>query len=514
MKQLSYHHFIYALFPVLFIFLDNINEIPLNDLFLPLVTAVLILIIPWGILTYFIGQKRSALISTLFIFIIIIFAYTRSGFIYHEILDLRILASNYILIPIFLAFTIGISIYILRKEISPKVTQTLNIMSLVMVSFLIFQIGLFSMVDESFVEAQELLDVPVFQMNENITTPNVYLLMLDAYSGNILLENDFEYDNSEFYKQLRERGFFVQERSFSNYPNTELSMPSIMNMNYLDFLIQMQGENSDDMRLTQKLWNENKVMQVFQANGYEIYSFHGRNGSSSDMVTANFCTLPFNYSLDFVRALSDFYIPISSIREKVGLDTHFRTVSCVLETTKDFEEPNNPFYMHMHIRLPHQPFVFDVEGNRVSEPQIEFHRFDERLKDAYLQQTLFTNSKTIEIIDSIQQKDPSTVIILMSDHAGRFDIDWENPSEIDLYRGLNNLMTVYFPEKESLIPEHISTVNVFRIFFNIYFNAEYEILDERHIWYSPQTPLLQNDVTDLIKSSTIGKKNIIFEEEL
>ena len=64
-------------------------------------------------------------------------------------------------------------------------------MSLVMVSFLIFQIGLFSMVDESFVEAQELLDVPVFQMNENITTPNVYLLMLDAYSGNILLENDY-----------------------------------------------------------------------------------------------------------------------------------------------------------------------------------------------------------------------------------------------------------------------------------------------------------------------------------
>ena len=102
----------------------------------------------------------------------------------------------------------------------------------------------------------------------------------------------------------------------------------------------------------------------------------------------------------------------------------------------------------------------------------------------------------------------------MSDHGGRFGVDWENPSEIDLYRGLNNLMTVYFPEKESLIPEHISTVNVFRIFFNIYFNAEYEILDERHIWYSPQTPLLQNDVTDLIKSSTIGKKNIIFEEEL
>ena len=161
--------------------------------------------------------------------------------------------------------------------------------------------------------------------------------------------------------------------------------------------------------------------------------------------------------------------------------------------------------MHMHIRLPHQPFIFDSEGNRVQDVQEGMDRFDERFKDRYLEQLIFTNSKTLEIIDSIQQRDPSTVIILMSDHGGRFGVDWENPSELDLYRALNNLLAVSFPGKESSITENLSTVNIFRVFFNSYFGADYEILDEKYIWYVSKNPLLQTDVTDLIKSSSLGK---------
>ena len=206
---------------------------------------------------------------------IILFAHVRNSLIYADMLDLRMFTSNYILIPIFGFFGICLIIYILKKEFSPKVNQTLNIMSLVIFGFLFSQIGLFLINDESFDEAQRLLHVPIFEMKETLPTPNVYLILLDAYSGNILLEEDFGYDNSKFFEQLRDRGFFVKERSFSNYPNTELSMPSIMNMNYLDFLIEIQGEDSNDMRLTQKIWNENKVMQVFEANGYDIYAFQG-----------------------------------------------------------------------------------------------------------------------------------------------------------------------------------------------------------------------------------------------
>ena len=113
--------------------------------------------------------------------------------------------------------------------------------------------------DTSFVEAQKLLNVPILQASETSQKPDVYFLLLDAYSGDATLKNDFGYDNSEFYKQLEKRGFFVQRDSFSNYPNTELSMPSIMNMQYLDFITKLQGEESRNQSLAQKLWNEKMV---------------------------------------------------------------------------------------------------------------------------------------------------------------------------------------------------------------------------------------------------------------
>jgi len=489
----------------MFLFLENINEIPLSDLFFPLGISIIFLVIPWIILLKFIGNEKSSLITTLFIIIFIAFSFSRGFLAFHENVEIQQLASNFVLMPIFGSIFIISLIYIWRKELPSMLNQTFNLMSILIVAFFIFQIGFDLFEENSFQHAQKLLDVPIYQINEDVERPNVYLILLDAYSGNTLLEKDFGFDNSEFYKKLRDRGFVVQEKSFSNYPNTELSMPSILNMNYLDFLVEIQGEDSNDMSVTQKLWNENKVMEFFELNGYQIYAFEGRGGAKSEMVSTKLCTLPFQINRELISELITNYLPISSIRENIRTELHFTTVSCVLETIENFESEKTPFYMHMHVRLPHQPFVFDKEGNKVSDSKSMMKRFDERLKDAYLQQLIFTNSKTIDIIDSIQKKDSSTVIIVMSDHAGRFGVDWDQPSELDYLRGFNTLMAINFPGKENQIPEQISTVNIFRIFFNVYFDTEYDLLDDRQIWYSPEKPFLQTDVTDFIKFYQIEK---------
>jgi hypothetical protein len=156
----------------------------------------------------------------------------------------------------------------------------------------------------------------------------------------------------------------------------------------------------------------------------------------------------------------------------------------------------------MHLKLPHQPFVFDSEGNKVENP-ISSNRFDSELKNAYLQQLIFTNKKTLEIIDEIQKRNSDDVIILMSDHGSRLGVDWYNPSEMDYFRGFNNLHALYFPGQESNLPTYIASVNTFRIFFNTYFNTNYEILNEKFIWYFPEIPFTQNDVTELVKSSDL-----------
>ena len=502
-KEFGFHHLIFVLFPILLIYLDNINEIPIQDIFVPLTFSLGIILIPWILLTYFIGERKSSIIISLVIIIFIIFAYVRSILIYHEIEEIRFVAKNIILIPIFSIPAVFIIYKIVRQKISSNITQIINVMSIAIFSFMIFQIGLFYSVEPSYDESQILLDVPVFEINEINYTPNVYFLMLDAYSGDITLKKDFGFDNSEFYQQLEKRGFFIQKESYSNYPNTDFSMPSIMNMNYLDFILEIQAEESADLRLVKELWSNNKVMQVFQSAGYEIYSFHGGYDGTSSLITENFCRTNLNLNPELTYSLVNYYIPISEIRVNLFEKQHFDNVLCVLDKTKNFESKTDiPFYMHMHLKLPHQPLVFDSEGNKVKDV-ISSNRFDSELKDAYLEQVIFANKKTLEIIDEIQNRNSDNVIILMSDHGGRFGVDWNNPSEMDYFRGFNNLSALYFPGQESNLPTYVSAVNTFRVFFNIYFNTDYEILNEKFIWYSPDNPFVQSDVTELVKSSDL-----------
>jgi hypothetical protein len=145
--------------------------------------------------------------------------------------------------------------------------------------------------------------------------------------------------------------------------------------------------------------------------------------------------------------------------------------------------------------LPHPPFIYDSDGNHVTDIYTH-NRFDASLKDAYLEQTIFSNKITIEMIDSIQQRDDSAVIIVMSDHGGRLGVNWYDPTEMDYNRALNNLSAFYFPGHEDDVPEKIASVNTFRVFFNTYFNTDYEILEDRQMWYVPERPYDQIDVTE------------------
>ena len=501
-KKFGFHHFILASFPVLLIYLDNINEIPLSDIIVPLLFSIGIILIPWILLTYFIGERKSSIIISLIILLFLIFAYVRSILIYHEIVEIRFISTNIILIPIFSIPAVFIIYKILRQTFSSNITQIVNVMSIAVFSFMLFQIGLFYSTDPLYDESQKLLNVPIFEINELNYTPNVYLLVLDAYSGDMTLKKDFGFDNSEFYQQLEQRGFFIQKESYSNYPNTDFSMPSIMNMNYLEFISDVQVEQSNDLRLVQELWNNNKVMQSFHSAGYEIYSFHGGFGSST-LTTENFCRTNLNLSPELTYSLVNYYIPISEIRVNLFENQHYDHILCVLDKTKNFESTSSiPFYMHMHLKLPHQPFVFDSEGNKIKDT-ISSNRFDTELKNAYLEQVIFANKKTLEVIDEIQKRNSNDVIILMSDHGGRFGVNWIDPSEMDYFRGFNTLSALYFPGQELNLPEYVSAVNTFRIFFNLYFNTEYEILDEKFIWYSPDDPFKHNDVTEIVKFSEL-----------
>jgi hypothetical protein len=65
---------------------------------------------------------------------------------------------------------------------------------------------------------------------------DVYYIILDGYSRGDVLDEVFDYDNRPFLTRLESLGFSVADNSRSNYAMTRLSLPSSLNMDYLDDL--------------------------------------------------------------------------------------------------------------------------------------------------------------------------------------------------------------------------------------------------------------------------------------
>ena len=491
LSKLPIHTFLFSLFPIMFFFQGNLHEIPFGDVIFPLFLSISITFLSWVILRKFIGSQRSGLIISL-----IIMSFINLGNIRFFISDnptesLQSSVEGQILVSILLLVNVIGIIYFLKKHRLDAKTSIANVISMTMIGVLIFSITSFSITTADDNSLANLSDIPV-QISDVENKPNIYFIILDEYAGFIQLKNDFNFDNSNFSIELEKRGFFVGTKSFSNYPNTSLSVPSIMNMIYLDFIPDKLGKDSKNIRVVEKMINENNVMKILQSNDYKITTLDGVVGRIPNTYLADvtLCSSIFDINPDIRKNFALVYVPIVGLQELVFSEVIRNKLECSFSALIDFnEDPKNPDFVVAHLRFPHSPYLYDSFGNSVSIN-------DRGDKNAYLEQLKFANKKTLEIIDSIQERSSENIIIVISDHGYRPYINWENPTIDDYIRGFNILDAYYLPGEEK--HEKIAPVNIFRTIFNSYLEMDYEILDDRQIWYSEEWVFDHDDVTDLI----------------
>tara|TARA_B100001179_G_scaffold146872_1_gene106481 strand:- start:66 stop:782 length:717 start_codon:yes stop_codon:yes gene_type:complete len=234
-------------------------------------------------------------------------------------------------------------------------------------------------------------------------------------------------------------------------------------------------------------------MKVLKLYGYEITSFYGGLGApgNTNLVSEKLCSYG-TVNTDLRKNLVLTYLPITyfntallEVQQKEKLECMFSTLS-EIKGTEDA-----PVFAIAHFRLPHEPFIYDSAGNSVKTAQ------SDNQKEAYLEQLIYSNKKILELVNNILEnttRDP--VIIVISDHGYRAEIDWENPSNEDYVSGFNILAAYHIPNEMDNLPETISPTNIFRIIFNSYLDTEFEMLEDRQIWYTQQRPFDFTDVTD------------------
>lgn len=326
------------------------------------------------------------------------------------------------------------------------------------------------------------------------TQPSVYYFIMDAYGRNDILKDLYDYDNSEFTNFLKEKGFYVAEKSFANYNKTVLSIPSSLNMTYLDSLSEALGEKSEDQGPLLQMIDHNKAVNILKSKGYTSVAFDSPILPYLFMKSADeFMETPDTYINQFESELFNTSIlkAFKFIKRKKAVDEydyHRKKILNAFDKSIEVSKRKGPHYVHGHILSPHQPFVFNSKGESVDPKHyytcwmpIEDGRNPEEYRIEYIEQLRYINTKLKETITAIlENSDTPPIIVIQGDHGPCSELT--NTKTIEgnnFHERMPILNAYYFPDGnyEKLYVD-ISPVNSYRVILSQYFGEHYELLPD------------------------------------
>lgn len=319
---------------------------------------------------------------------------------------------------------------------------------------------------------------------DSCTKPSVYFILMDEYFGSNGLKDFFNYDNSGFENQLRQKGFTVITNSKSNYHFTIYSMSSILNMDYIKDLGEQTVYNQYGYYKAMLGIRQNKVCRVFEDQGYDIVNYSdfdiekhpaglGYNLLPSQRSLISNRTMYYQVKKNlpyFLARYTRFTAFANSLTQRF-IKVNEQRLNKTIEDAK--LNTQKPAFTYLHLNMPHVPYAYDSIGNNVLNKW--YGNLSQMQRDSmYLQYLVYTNKRIISFADSLQKVTHNkSVIILTSDHGYR-----------DAYvkkfsLAHQNFFAVYEPvANKSFQRDSISSVNTFRLLFNDLFNQHYPVLKD------------------------------------
>lgn len=503
-KSFPIHPFLFAIFPVLALYSINKAEHSFSVTLLPMAIScgfVLLLVLLLRLALK--DTKKSGVLVS--VFLALFFSYGPilvwlTGGSWLDFLG----GMSWLYLSILWATLLIICAYFIvrtRRDLH-NLTNIVNIIAITMVLISSINIGVYELKRPTFTwdgyaQASEVA------WEETGKHPDIYYIIVDAYGSAKNLEEFYDFDNSEFLNYLSDNGFYVASQSAYNHSGSHNSIASALNMRYLYFLRDELGETNDCLPVYEMLQNH-IVWQLLKLSGYEYIHI----GSRWDMTAINrHADVNINYSPspEFYRFLfrATWAYPFAAKAHLVDDERllHWKfALNQFEELTKIPNMRNNserPVFVFAHIIIPHCPIVFDQDGSFLTIEQTHQRTQSEN----YLNQLIFTNKKLKTLIDEILSESKiSPIIVIQGDHGppGVWALSGHNAltSEDQLRLVLGILNAYHLPQGGAdLLYDSITPINTFRLIFNYYFNADYDLLSDRSYLgkYVDVTELAQSD---------------------
>ncbi len=477
------HPILFAIFPVLSLLATNIAEINATDVIRSLViSSLLAVILTLTLNVLFKDIYKSAAISTFFL--VLFFSY---GHLYHFLentgLTGMLVGRHRLLAPAYLTIA-GMAVWgmVRLKRDIPLLTRTLNIIAAGLIVFPLLQISTHYIQEKT--AAPALTSQPAnLQVSEGKMLPDIYYIILDGYSRDDVLEAHFNYDNSLFLDELADLGFYISPCSLSNYAQTQLSLASALNLNYIEAL----GMGFDESRTNRVgmpgLIKHSRLRAALEELGYTTVAFEsgyywtqvedagiylspkssvaslldvtgGLNGFEALLVNNSAALI----LVDGASALPGFV--------QANLDhprqIHRQRVLFTLDQLEKLPTAPGPIFVFAHIVSPHKPFVFGPNGEAADKDVDEIK--------AYRDQVSYLNSRMLPLLQNIiTSSETPPIIIVQGDHGGIETTGEQRMAILNAY---------YLPDGgDQLLHDNITPVNSFRLILDYYFGADYRELE-------------------------------------
>ena len=479
LKTTLLHPFAFAAYPVLALLAVNIKEVEdavaLRPLLLALILAAVLFFILWLVTKQ---AHKAALLATFLL--ALFFSY---GHVYDFLKQsLNTLARHRFLGPFYLAL-LGLGVWwIFRKAHHwSSLTETLNIVSIALLVFPLFQSGQFlaRTAMENRKAGQAEAETLTLHPAPGQPLPDVYYIVLDTYTRADALLRDFGLDITPFLDEMRGLGFYVAECSQSNYDYTMSSVTATLNMTFIPRLLRQAGITEDDLWIYMQ---KSEVRRQLEALGYKTVAFE-TGFEWSEIKDADYYLRRGNAGLQIspfetlladttaLRALSDLSYKFAEAKLTNRYASHISRQLFVLDELKNVPDIPGPKFVFVHVLVPHLPLVFMPDGSIVTDPGFYSGPDDgpingEYRTQGYRNQVQFINNRLPDIARAlIEKSETPPIIVIMGDHG----LTGQNRNLI--------LNLYYFPNGgDDNLYSTITPVNSFRLMFNTYFSAEYKLL--------------------------------------
>ncbi len=482
--------------PLFYLWNQNLGQIQSAVVLQPLFVTILFILVTSGLwLLVSRSLEKSGLLACLTC--ILFFSF---GHLYNLVGQKTLFGFSIGFIKLLLVYLVVFSLLVLLvfriKNLSKKLIPWLTLMAAILFMINLFPILVYEIkLIKPNPQSQE---TPKVAQNINTKQRDIYYIVLDAYARQDVLKTVLNYDNSDFLKALKDRGFYIPDCAFSNYDGTNLTISSVLNYDFLQDLKVSGRKMGQDFSEDPKRIINNKVRDYFKQYGYSFVTGRGYtpaiNISNSDIYLnyfidkkgkddlsqKRFSALYFNTTI--LRVLTELYsenptkysrLPLwwaldqQADPELAEATFWYYQNNYMFDSLEKIPEKPGPFLVYAHINAPHGPYVFQSDGSfqyplgNPLDPEVE--------KVLYAHEITYLNKRVLQLVDHLlKDSEIQPIIIIQGDHGIH-----KLTGGLDIHK----ILSAYYLPGDLVSPPYptITPVNDFRLIIKNYFDQSIEL---------------------------------------